>query len=45
VYYKLLGRHGMYNAEDVRAEMGEPFAQIKLPDLETPAPAPEFIEL
>jgi NADH-quinone oxidoreductase subunit G len=45
VYYKLLGRAGMYNAEDIRTEMGEPFAQVKLPDLETPAPAPEFIEL
>ncbi len=45
VYYKLLGRTGMYNAEDVRGEMGEPFAQIPLPDLETLAPAPEFIEL
>src|SRR5688572_5572980 len=32
VYYKLLGRTGFYNANDVRREMGEPFASIALPE-------------
>jgi NADH-quinone oxidoreductase subunit G len=45
VYYKLLGRDGLYNAEDVRAEMGEPFAAVKLPSEELTEPAPEFVEL
>ncbi len=46
VYHALLGRTGLYNAEDVRKEMGEPFASVKLP--ETTAadePAFEFVEL
>jgi NADH-quinone oxidoreductase subunit G len=45
VYYKLLGRSGFYIAEDVRSEMGEPFAAIKLPELNAAEPAPEFVEL
>src|SRR5690242_787794 len=45
VYYKLLGRDGMYSAEDVRAEMGEPFASVKLPSEDVAEPAPEFVEL
>jgi NADH-quinone oxidoreductase subunit G len=45
IYYKLLGRTGMYNAEQVRAEMGEPFASIKIPEESASAPAPEFVEL
>ena len=45
VYYKLLGRSGFYNAEDVRAEMGEPFAAAKLPKEHAPEPAFEFVEL
>ncbi|MEA2711170.1 MAG: NADH-quinone oxidoreductase subunit [Phycisphaerales bacterium] len=45
VYYKLLGRDGFYLAEDVRQEMGEPFATIKLPEAHAAAPAPEFVEL
>ena len=45
VYYKLLGRKGMYVAEDVRQEMGEPFAAVALPDTSKPEPAFEFVEL
>jgi NADH-quinone oxidoreductase subunit G len=45
VYYKLLGRTGMYHAEQVRTEMGEPFASIKIPAESASAPAPEFVEL
>jgi NADH-quinone oxidoreductase subunit G len=45
VYLKLLGRRELYNAEDVRREMGEPFAMIKLPDTTAAEPAPEFVEL
>jgi hypothetical protein len=35
----------LYNAEDVRQEMGEPFAGIKMPVEENVEPAPEFVEL
>jgi NADH-quinone oxidoreductase subunit G len=45
VYYKLLGRTGMYNAEDVRAEMGEPFAAVSVPSEDAEEPAFEFVEL
>ncbi len=45
VYYKLLGKTGFYNADDVRAEMGEPFASVKLPTEHAPEPAFEFVEL
>jgi NADH-quinone oxidoreductase subunit G len=47
VYYKLLGRHGFYNAADVRAEMGEPFATIAAaPErANVTEPAMEFVEL
>ena len=31
VYHKLLGRPGLYDAEAVRREMGEPFASVALP--------------
>jgi len=45
IYYKLLGRSGFYIAEDVRREMGEPFAAIPLPAIGVAEPAPEFVEL
>jgi NADH-quinone oxidoreductase subunit G len=45
VYYKLLGRTGMYNADEVRAEMGPDFANVKLPTEAQEAPAFEFAEL
>jgi anaerobic selenocysteine-containing dehydrogenase len=45
VYYNLLNRPGMYNAEVVRSEMGEPFANVMLPDEEQTHAAPQFVEL
>jgi len=45
VYYKLLGRTGLYNAEAVRQEMGEPFASVKTPDQQVEEPAFDFVEL
>ena len=45
VYYHLLGREGFYNADDVRAEMGDAFASVKMPTEHAAAPAPEFVEL
>jgi NADH-quinone oxidoreductase subunit G len=45
VYYQLLGRPGLYNAEIVRREMGEPFASVKVPSREANEPAFEFVEL
>jgi NADH-quinone oxidoreductase subunit G len=45
VLYKLLGRTGLYNAEVVRQEMGEPFAGVKTPADDAVEPAPEFVEL
>jgi anaerobic selenocysteine-containing dehydrogenase len=45
VYYQVLGRPGLYNAEVVRREMGEPFASVKVPTREASEPAFEFVEL
>jgi anaerobic selenocysteine-containing dehydrogenase len=45
VYYKLLSRPGLYNAQVVRKEMGEPFASIQIGTEEAPAPAFDFVEL
>jgi anaerobic selenocysteine-containing dehydrogenase len=45
VYYKLLGRAGTYNAQDVRAEMGEPFTSVALPTERAAEPEYEFVEL
>ena len=45
VYYAILGRPGLYNADAVRTEMGEPFASVKLPAEKTNEPAFEFVEL
>ena len=45
VYYKLLGRQGLYNADAVRAEMGEPFNLVKVPSRDSQEPAFEFVEL
>jgi NADH-quinone oxidoreductase subunit G len=45
VYYKLLGRQGLYNAGSVRREMGEPFASVKVPSRDAEEPAFEFVEL
>jgi anaerobic selenocysteine-containing dehydrogenase len=45
VYYRLLGRKGLYNAAVVRDEMGEPFASVKVPTDDATEPAFEFAEL
>jgi len=46
VYYNLLGRAGLYNAEVVRKEMGEPFVTVMLADeAEETQAAPQFAEL
>jgi anaerobic selenocysteine-containing dehydrogenase len=45
VYYTMLGRPGLYNAQDVRQEMGEPFASVQLPAERVDAPAYDFVEL
>jgi NADH-quinone oxidoreductase subunit G len=45
VYMKLLSREGRYNAAAVRKELGEPFANVTIPDEETNIPAPEFVEI
>jgi len=41
----MLGRPGLYNAQAVREEMGEPFASVQLPSTRVDAPAYEFVEL
>lgn len=45
VYYRLLGRTGLYNADAVRKEMGEPFAGVSVPTANAIEPAFEFVEL
>ena len=45
VYYTLLGRAGLYNAQVVRQEMGGVFADVKLPDHRAVEPAFEFAEV
>jgi len=45
VYLKLLNKTGLYNAEQIRKEMGEPFAAVSLPTEEAAEPAPQFAEL
>jgi NADH-quinone oxidoreductase subunit G len=45
VYYRMLGRAGLYNAESVRREMGDPFAFVKVPARDAHEPAYEFVEL
>jgi NADH-quinone oxidoreductase subunit G len=45
IYLSLLGRTGLYNAETIRHEMGEPFASIKVPQEQVDAPTMEFVEL
>jgi NADH-quinone oxidoreductase subunit G len=45
VYYKLLGRTGVYNATDIRKEMGGPLAEVQLPEENAAEPAFEFVEL
>jgi hypothetical protein len=45
VYHRLLGRTGLYNAADVRREMGEPFTSVSIPAADAQEPAFEFVEL
>lgn len=45
VYLDLLGQTGPYNAAAIRAEMGEPFASVQLPQTGVAEPAFEFVEL
>lgn len=45
VYYHLLGRTGLYNAQVVRQEMGEAFAGVEIPKANEAEPAFEFVEL
>ena len=45
VYYRLMGRAGQYVAADVRSEMGQPFASVKVPSGKEAEPAFEFAEL
>ena len=45
VYFALMGRKGMYRAEDIRKEMGEPFASVKSPGIREEERRLEFVEL
>jgi len=45
VYLSLLGRKGMFNAEQIRKEMGEPFASVKGPVVREEERRLEFVEL
>ncbi|HVT89109.1 MAG TPA: 2Fe-2S iron-sulfur cluster-binding protein [Tepidisphaeraceae bacterium] len=45
VYYKLQGRTGLYSAQVVREQMGEPFASISMPSEKSEEPVFEFVEL
>jgi NADH-quinone oxidoreductase subunit G len=45
VYFTVIGRPGMYNAEQIRGEMGGPFAEVQAPVVHADEPAFEFAEL
>jgi NADH-quinone oxidoreductase subunit G len=45
VYYRILGRTGLYSAQNVRSEMAGPFAAVTIPAENEPEPAPQFVEL
>ncbi len=45
VYLSLLGRKGMFNAAQIRKEMGEPFAAVKAQGIEEEERRLEFVEL
>jgi len=45
VYLSLMGRKGMFNAEQIRKEMGEPFASVKVPGIREEERRLEFVEL
>jgi NADH-quinone oxidoreductase subunit G len=45
VYLSMLGRTGLFSAESVRHEMGEPFTAVKAPSDHAESPPMEFVEL
>ena len=45
VYYALLGKSGLFHAESIRSEMGEPFASVKLPVEHHAEPEMQFVEI
>ena len=45
VYFYLLGRQGLYSAQQIRQEMGGDFANVQLPSHKVDEPAFEFAEL
>jgi predicted molibdopterin-dependent oxidoreductase YjgC len=45
VYYYILGRAGLYNAQAIRKEMGEPFAEVHVAEDAEIEPAPQFVAL
>jgi hypothetical protein len=45
VYLSLLARKGMFNAQQIRKEMGEPFASLKTPVMKEEERRLEFVEL
>jgi NADH-quinone oxidoreductase subunit G len=45
LYLSILARRGLYNASEIRREMGEPFASVSLPVEHDQTPAMEFAEL
>jgi NADH-quinone oxidoreductase subunit G len=45
VYAKVLGRPGVANVADIRAELGDSFAAVIVPTGKEPEPAMEFVEL
>ncbi|MGD0540902.1 MAG: molybdopterin-dependent oxidoreductase, partial [Tepidisphaeraceae bacterium] len=45
IYLSLLGRAGLYNAQAIGREMGEPFASVSVATEHAQAPAMEFMEL
>ncbi len=45
IYMRLLGRSGLYNAEQVRGEMGGVFGEVAVPTSDVEEPAMQFVEL
>ena len=45
VFYTLLEKRGLYNAQEVRREMGDPFESVMLPAEGESQAAPQFVEL
>jgi len=45
VYLSLLGEKGMFNAQKIRHQMGDPFAAVSFPAEQHEKPAMQFVEL